>query len=125
MQHNDSVLEGNNENSGGGESNVEEDAEATRTTDGRFRAVARALIRLASEAFARGKRYLMNDTTTTATDGDSDNGGGSDGSSTSGETEADATSDDGPFRRFDISPCPVDHHFLDSMEQVIIHIIID
>lgn len=90
-----------------------------------IRAVTRALVRLASEAFARGKRYLVDDTATAKEGGDS--GGGGDRSNTSREAEEGATDDVGPFRfrRFDVAQCPMDHHFLDSMEQVIIRVIID
>jgi ubiquitin-conjugating enzyme E2 O len=105
----------------------------------RVRSVTRALIRLAGDLFAQGKRYraaavaeesaaspepaaAMEDVAVEATTPMSrvDSDGSTSTSTSSTTTSVVKTGGDQPFQfpRFDVVQSPPDHHFLDSIEQV-------
>ncbi|XP_022681027.1 LOW QUALITY PROTEIN: probable ubiquitin-conjugating enzyme E2 23 [Setaria italica] len=138
------AIDNNNDGEGDDDSDSD-DGQATMRMMDQVGLVVQAVIRLAGEVLAQGRRYLVNGWTVTGEstseltargnnnvsapvsggDGDAketsiavagiNGGGGGEGK----EAEADATGDDKPFSfpQFEIVQSPSDHHYLGNMEQ--------
>ncbi|CAN6356594.1 unnamed protein product [Urochloa humidicola] len=139
--------DGEGDDDSGSESDDEDGHAAMRRPARWVGVVTQPVIRLAGKVLAQCRRYLRlngsevvegssselaatENTMPAGDDGDAKEtstaaahyhggGGGSDGSTMEGKAEADATSDYKPFRfpQFDVVHSPLDHHYLDNMEQ--------
>uniref|UniRef100_K3ZDX7 UBC core domain-containing protein n=1 Tax=Setaria italica TaxID=4555 RepID=K3ZDX7_SETIT len=141
----DHKAQDNNNDGEGDDDSDSDDGQATMRMMDQVGLVVQAVIRLAGEVLAQGRRYLVNGWTVTGEstseltargnnnvsapvsggDGDAketsiavagiNGGGGGEGK----EAEADATGDDKPFSfpQFEIVQSPSDHHYLGNMEQ--------
>ncbi|CAL4905840.1 unnamed protein product [Urochloa decumbens] len=122
--------DGQGDDDSGSESDDEDGHAAMRRPAGWVGVVTQAVIRLAGNVLAQGRRYLLNgsevvegsssDLAPTENAMPGGDGDAKEASTMKGQAEADATSDDKSlsFSRFDVVQSPLDHHYLDNMERV-------